>query len=200
MRAESAIVLSKGFTKSAATNVPDNHREEFLRRGLERWREKRLADIEQEIQQQNYIYGRAEFGLKSAHETPGVFDEDFVQDLWDDLNSAATELARLDKESERLRAMNLPELLLYFKHNRPQPASAPPHNGPAPATDVDAAVNPSEPGEKNQQTSTDQDYHGQAQDIVKAWREIMGMELDPQRVEEHLKSLERWERRWRKHG
>lgn len=177
-----------------------NSKEELLRRGLERWREQRLADMENQIQEQNYIYGRAEFGLKCAHETPGVFDEDFIQDLWEDLNSSATELARLEKESDQLRAMDLPQLIIQFKQNRLNPVPPTALTESSPPTDIDRPAPPSEPEGETQETDAEQDYRSRAHDIVNAWREIMGMELEPDRVEEHLKSLEQWEKKWRKHG
>lgn len=152
--------------------------EDRLRRGLERWREKRLEDIEREIAEQNYIYGRAEFGLKCAHETPGVFDEDFVQDLWQDLNSAATELAQLEKQSQRLHAMELAELVVAFNRDTAQ-------------TEPKAATPPA---------ATPENPSAQAQTIVAAWRNILGVELDPKRVEAHLQALAKWEEGWRRKG
>lgn len=147
-----------------------------LRRGLERWKQKRLEGVEREIEEQNYIYGRASFGLKSAHETPGPFDHEFIESLWDELNHAAIELTRLEKEEERLRMMDLPQLIEAFNRDtaqiQPKPAPAP----------VPAPENPC----------------NQVETICAAWRRILGIELDPARVEKHLKSLQTWEDGWKK--
>jgi hypothetical protein len=172
--------------------------EKTLRRGLQHWREKRLQEIERDIEEQIYIYGRAAFALKCAHETPEVFDEDFIKDLWDDLNSSAVELHRLEEESERLCTMDLPELITTVNRE----AATSQRNNKTEATGEPAAPSPklqaaaADPHEVN--ASGRDDIRAQVDQILTAWRDIMGIELDPNRVELHLRALETWQQKWRK--
>lgn len=158
------------------TNAPQDPEEENLRRGIECWREERLEEIEKKIEEPNCLFRRASFGLKCAHETPGVFDEKFIEELWDDLNSSATELRRLDEEHDRLSAMDLPDLVTAFSHD-----TAERHPAPAPAK-------PPAP----------EDPPNQVENICAAWRRILGIELDPGYVGRHLRSLTEWQETWRR--
>jgi len=169
-----------------------------LKRALEQWREERLVEIECEIAEQNYLYGRAGFGLKCAHETPGVLDEQFIESLWDEMNSAAVELARLEKESEQLRTMELAALIVKFKQwaarRRQKVETTEAATGKNDSDQADHQTqDPTSSGQPAQENSNDQ-----VERILTAWREIMGMELDQKRVEQHLKALDAWQQKWRK--
>ncbi len=58
----------------------------------------------------------AQEGLGIAHRNPGEVRSDIIQYLWDELNHSATELEHLEKKHQELLQMDLPHLIVAFKH------------------------------------------------------------------------------------
>ena len=60
----------------------------------------------------------AQEGLGIAHRNPGEVKPDIIQYLWDKLNHSATELEHLEKKHQELLEMDLPHLVVAFKHRK----------------------------------------------------------------------------------
>ena len=63
-------------------------------------------------------YTTAQDGLAIAHRNPGEVRPDIIEYLWERLNRSATELNRLEREHEELLEIDLPHLVVKFKHSQ----------------------------------------------------------------------------------
>jgi len=92
--------------------------ERTLRDGLERWRQLKLQAIEEDMLELTDDLRAAQDGLSIAHRNPGEVRPDIIEYLWEELNRSATELEKLEKEHQELMEMDLPHLIVAFKHRR----------------------------------------------------------------------------------
>jgi len=92
--------------------------ERQLRNGLERWQQLKLQAIEEDMLELTDDYRAAQDGLSIAHRNPGEVRLDIIEYLWEELNRSATELEKLEKEHQELLEMDLPHLIVTFKHRR----------------------------------------------------------------------------------
>lgn len=95
-----------------------NETERSLRLGLERWRQLRLHAIEERMIDIAEDHRAASEGLSIAYRNPGEVRQDIIEYLWEQLNRSALELGRLEKEHEELSGVDLPHLVVKFKHLR----------------------------------------------------------------------------------
>lgn len=178
-------------------SIPDDE-ETRLRRNLERWRQNKLTDIAEQIPDLNQDYRDAQEGLAIAHRNPGYISDDVVEYLWDKLNSSATELTRLEEEHERLRTMDPPRLIIEANLAAARLKATSPHSPPPePAeTREQPRTSPIRSGAPG--TCPDQPPADQVDEIVAAWRDLLGIELNPERVRRHLASINKWQQQWEK--
>ena len=92
--------------------------ERQLRNGLERWQQLKLQATEEDMLELTDDYRAAQEGLGIAHRNPGEVRPDIIEYLWEELNRSATELEKLEKEHQELMEMDLPHLIVVFKHRR----------------------------------------------------------------------------------
>ena len=90
----------------------------ILETGLEAWRRSRLCYIEDDMLELTEDFRAAHEGLGIAHRNPGEVKQDIIEYLWEELNRSATELEKLEKEHQELMEMDLPHLIVAFKHRR----------------------------------------------------------------------------------
>jgi len=64
----------------------------------------------------NQDFQSATDGLGIAHRNPGEVREDIIEYLWGMLNRAKVELEQLDRRHQELMEMDLPHLLIEYKH------------------------------------------------------------------------------------
>ena len=60
----------------------------------------------------------AQDGLGVAHRNPGDVAEDIIEYQWERLNRSATGLAQLEGDHQQLMEMDLPHLVIEYKHRR----------------------------------------------------------------------------------
>ena len=90
--------------------------DQILERGLDQWRLRKLQAIEEDMLELTDDLRSAQEGLGIAHRNPGEVRPDIIQYLWDKLNHSATELEHLEKKHQELLQMDLPHLVVTFKH------------------------------------------------------------------------------------
>lgn len=149
--------------------------EKLLRRNLQRWRETRLREFAEQMLDIQDDYRAASEGLAIAHRNPGEVADDLTGYLWEKLNHSAIECTRLEEEHRHLMEMDLPELII--EANR--------HFAPKGPRQQESAVVPAA-GLSNQ-----------VEHILTAWRDLLGIQLDPERVRAHLDSINKWQQQWR---
>ena len=88
----------------------------ILRNGLERWRLLRLQQIEEDMLELTDDLRAAQEGLGIAHRNPGEVKQDIIEYLWGELNRSATELEQLERAHQELMEMDLPHLIVAFRH------------------------------------------------------------------------------------
>ena len=89
-----------------------------MERGLKRWRQLRLQEIEELMLDLSEDFRDAQDGLGIAHRKPGEVAQDLIEYFWENLNRSATELARLEEEHEKLLRMDLPHLIVAFERSK----------------------------------------------------------------------------------
>ena len=92
--------------------------DKILERGLEHWRIQNLQAIEEDMLELTDDLRAAQEGLGIAHRNPGEVRPDIIEYLWEELNRSATALERLEKKHQELMEMDLPHLIVTFKHRR----------------------------------------------------------------------------------
>lgn len=90
--------------------------EHLLKRGLDQWRLRKLQEIEENMLEITDDFRAAQEGLAIAHRNPGQVRPDITEYLWEELNRSATELEHLEKKHQELLQMDLPHLVVAFKH------------------------------------------------------------------------------------
>lgn len=155
-----------------------DHEEKRLRQGLERWREDTLNTLAKQMLEINEDLRDAQNGLAIAHRNPGQVAADVVDYLWEKLNLSAAEVQRREEEHDRWTTMGLPDLITEANRHAARGATTPEQevlSGPA------------------------QD-HGQVENILRAWRDILEIQLEPKRLRAHLDTLNTWQQqlhKWR---
>ena len=84
--------------------------------GLERWRQIRLFEVQEELVEYRSDFLAAQDGLAIARENPGEVRQDIIEILWENLGNAAEQLARLESEHQEVVVMDVPHLLIAFRH------------------------------------------------------------------------------------
>lgn len=151
--------------------MPTDHEEQTLIRGLERWREQRLTEIERDMNDLTEDHHAAAAGLGIAHRNPGEVAKDITQYLWENLNRSAIELERLERDHQRLRTMEIPQLIVAINQD-----TDPPQTDPDP-TENTPPKNPPQ----------------QVRQIITAWKQLVDLQLNPQDVEKHIQQIAAWQ-------
>jgi hypothetical protein len=100
-------------TATKLETQPDKDREQ-LEAVLNNWREHLLRWLGDEMAELNRERQDAEEGLAIAHRKQGEVAEDVIGYLWDQLEDKSNRLFRLARISDRIEAMELPELIVLF--------------------------------------------------------------------------------------
>jgi len=83
--------------------------------GLERWRQLRLFELEEELAEYRFDFLAEQDGLAVARENPGEIRPDIIEILWENLGNAAEQLARLESEHQEIMKIDVPHLLVAFQ-------------------------------------------------------------------------------------
>ncbi len=83
--------------------------------GLERWRQLRLHELEEDLVEHRQDFLAAQDGLSIARENPGEIRQDIIEILWGNLGNAAEQLAKLEAEHQEIMQIDIPHLLVTFQ-------------------------------------------------------------------------------------
>jgi len=92
--------------------------DQLLERGLEKWRQRRLQAIEDQMIELNGDLRSAKNGLAIAHRNPGEVRQDIIEYHWDKLNRSVTELELSERRHQELKEMDLAHLVIEYKRKR----------------------------------------------------------------------------------
>lgn len=174
--------------------------EKLLRQGLYRWRDLRLRDIADKLEELRDDLRAAEEGLDIAWCNQGAVAEDVIEHLWEKLNHSTTTLDLLERSHAHLLQMELPELVIYFQRNgEDTEPRAVEQRSPSQVLE-DQAPAPGDRATNDEAGASGDAYQSIAEEIARAWQSILGMDVDPERVKGHLRALDLWRRRWRSNG
>lgn len=100
------------------TTMGGHPNDQLLERALERWRQRRLQAIGDQMIALNQDLRLAQDGLGIAHRNPGEVAEDIIDYQWERLNRSAMGLAMREDEHQQLMEMDLAQLLITYKRKR----------------------------------------------------------------------------------
>ena len=92
--------------------------DQILERGLDQWRFRKLQAIEEDMLELTDDFRAAQEGLGIVHRNPGEVRPVIIEYLWEELNRSAIDLEGLEKEHQELMEMDLPHLIVTFKHRK----------------------------------------------------------------------------------
>lgn len=99
----------------------ESYTDRLLSIGLERWRQHRLVELEEELSEHQCDFRAAQDSLAIVRDHPGQISQDVIEIVWDTLGDSAERFAMVEALHQEVMQMDTPHLLIAFQRKeKPQ--------------------------------------------------------------------------------